>query len=246
MDQFYQKEKVMTKQNFKMAVIFILLVNFITASRALAAEPYQWKFVGNEDGCQVYTSPVSGKNYIAAKASCVIPARMEVIGTILRDVAGYPQWMFDCKETKVLKVVDDENDAFVFWIHQHVMLFSDRDMVLKSKTTNKSDKGQYLIYTESTRDVSYDAGKSYVRMPSFAALFTLEWVDREHTRVTYMIDPDLGEGLPYSAANSMIKTNPLKTLKNMAKVAKLDKYIESAKKSKYNKLAEDYVKAGHQ
>ena len=82
-------------------------------------------------------------------------------------------------------------------------------------------------------------------MPSFSSLFTLEWIDREHTRVTFMIDPDLGKGIPIGIANNTIKSTPLKTLKKMTKMVKLSKYIESAKTSKYNKFAEDYVKAGH-
>jgi len=105
--------------------------------------------------------------------------------------------------------------------------------------------GVNLIYADSTNEMNYDSGKGYVRMPSFYSLFTLEWVDREHTRVTFMIDPDLGKGVPTGIANSTIKNIPFKTLKNMMKMAKLSKYIEAAKTSKYNKMAEEFVKAGH-
>ena len=81
-------------------------------------------------------------------------------------------------------------------------------------------------------------------MPSFNSLFTLDWIDRENTRVTYMIDPDLGKGVPSSIANSVIKKTPYKSLKKMMKMVKMSKYIESARTSKYNKLVEDAMKAG--
>ena len=88
----------------------------------------------------------------------------------------------------------------------------------------------------------YDAGKGYVRMPSFNSVWTLEWVDREHTRVTFMIDPDLGDGLPKFVANPMIKTTPFKSLKRMMKIVKDPKYIEEGKTSKYFKLVEEAIK----
>ena len=231
----------MAKRNFIITVVLMLL---IVASTSFAADRYQWQLVDTEDGCQIYTSVVAGRDYVAAKTTCVIPARIEVVGVVLRDIATYPEWMEDCKETKILKTVDDENDVFIFWIRQHVTLLTDRDMVIKSRVKMNLEKGQDLIYGDLTNEMSYDAGKGYVRMPSFNSLFTLDWIDRENTRVTYMVDPDLGKGVPPSIANSVIKKTPYKSLKKMIKMVKMSKYIEAAKKSKYNKLAEDAIKAG--
>lgn len=228
------------------SIIFTVVLMFLmVVSTGFAADKYQWKLIDKEDGCELYTSAVAGKDYIAAKATCVIPARIEVLGTILRDISNYKEWMHDCKDTKMLKTVDDEKDVFIFWFRQHIDLLTDRDMVLKSKTVIDMHNGTNLVYADSTKELPYDAGKGYVRMPSFYSLFTLQWVDREHTRVTFMIDPDLGAGVPSGIANSKIKTTPYKSLKNMAKMAKKSKYIEASKTSKYNKMAEDYVKSGH-
>jgi hypothetical protein len=233
----------MSRRNVVITVVMMLL---ILATTGFAADKYQWKLVDTEDNCQIYTSAVAGKEYIAAKATCLIPARIEVIGTILRDIPNYPEWMQDCKETKMLKTVDDQNDVFIFWLRQHVKLLTDRDMVLKSRTVIDDMKnGTNLVYADSTKELPYDSGKEYVRMPSFYSLFTLQWVDRENTRVTFMVDPDLGKGLPAGITNSIIKTIPLKSLKNMMKMAQKPKYIEAAKTSKYNKMAEDFMKAGH-
>lgn len=234
----------MAKRNF---VITVVLMLFIVASTGFAADNYQWKLVDSKDGCQTYTSPVPGKDIIAAKATCMIPAKIEVIGVMLRDIESYPLWMQDCVATKILKVVDEANDVILLWFHQHIDVLKDRDMVLKSRAIVDMEHGHNVVIAESTNDTSYDSGKGYIRMPSFKSIFELEWVDREHTRVTFTIDPDLGS-MPFGTtgiANSTIKSLPFKTLKNMMKAATLPKYVEPAKTSKYNKFAEDYVKAGH-
>jgi len=217
------------------------IVMVVLTTTAFAADKYQWNLADSKDNCQIYTSAVAGKEYVAAKTTCVIPARIEVLETILRDIENYPKWMEDCKETKILKTIDDANDVFIFWFRQHVDLLKDRDMVLKSKVLINSPPGTNLVYADSTNEMNYDSGKGYVRMPSFYSLFTLEWIDREHTRVTFMIDPDLGPGVPVGIANMTIKKIPFKTLKNMAEMAKETKYIEAAKTSKYFKLAEEHA-----
>jgi hypothetical protein len=153
--------------------------------------------------------------------------------------------MEDCKETKVLKVVDDENDAFIFWFRQDIPLLTDRDMVLKSKAIIDMKKGQHIIYVDSTDEIPYDSGREYVRMPSFSSVWILEWVDREHTMVTFMIDPDLGGGVPKRITNHTIIKTPYRSLKRMMEEVKKHKYIEAAKTSKYNKLVEDAIKAGY-
>jgi len=231
----------MAKRNF---IITIVLILIIVASNSFAADKYQWKLVDTKDGCQIYTSVVAGKEYIASKTTCVIPARMEIIATLIRDIANYPEWMENCKETKMLKVLDDEKDVFIFWFRQHITLFTDRDMVLKSKRKTNIEKGQCLIYGDLTNEMSYDSGKGYIRMPSFNSLFTLDWIDREQTRVTLMIDPDIGKGVPSSIANSLIRKTPYKSLKKMMKEVKKSKYIESAKTNKYNRMVENAIKAG--
>jgi len=76
----------MAKINFIITAVFMLL---IIASTSFAFDKYQWKLADTEDGCQIYTSVVAGRDYVASKATCVIPARMEVIGMVLRDIANY-------------------------------------------------------------------------------------------------------------------------------------------------------------
>jgi hypothetical protein len=102
----------MAQRNFIITVVLMLL---IVASTSFAADRYQWKLDSVENDCQIYTSTVPGKEYIAAKTTCVIPARIEVVSVILKHIEKYPEWMEDCKETKILKVVDDQKDVFILW-----------------------------------------------------------------------------------------------------------------------------------
>jgi START domain len=229
----------MVKRHVFIATAFML---FVAATTSFAEDKYQWKLEDTDDGCQIYTSPVAGKPYIAAKTTCTVNARIDVIGYILRDIENFKDWMDDCKDTKMLKVIDDEKDVFIFWLRQHIPLLTDRDVVLKTNVNITPEKS--TIVTVATNEIPYDVDKGYVRMPSMYTDYTLEWLDKDHTRVTFMIDPDLGKGLPKGISNSTIKKNPFKSIKGLRKMVKELKYIDGAKTSKYAKLVEDALKDG--
>jgi ribosome-associated toxin RatA of RatAB toxin-antitoxin module len=212
-----------------LAVMFCVKVNY-------AVDKYQWNYCSTEKGCQVYTSKVEGKEYIAAKATCVMYAGIEVVGEVLRDIENYPEWMTGCVKTKMLKIYDHQNDGFIFWYQQSIPLMADRDMVLKCSVEMDVKHAKSIVTTNLTGEISYTAGSGFVRMPSFSSLWTLESVDNEHTRVTFVIDPHLGSGIPASVANPMIKEMPYKSLLKMMKMVKISSYIEKGKTSRYKQL----------
>jgi hypothetical protein len=192
----------------------------LTSTLGLAQGRYHWKLAGREAGCEVSTSEVAGKRYVAAKTSCTIDARLHDLGEVLRDIAGYPRWMHDCVTTTMLQVVDREKDTYVFWYRQHIPILADRDMVLRSEVTHEQVEGRdvYSIVATAITEVPYDSGKGYVRMPSFTSEWRLEALDPERTLVTFMIDPDLGAGLPIGLTNGRITQMPFKTIQGLNRV----------------------------
>jgi len=213
----------------------------------LEAEPskYQWKLDSTSDSCKSYSSDVAGKPFIAAKIVCELPIRMEVIGMILRDIESYPRWMSGCEATRMVKVEDKANDTFVFWWQHHIPVLQDRDTVLRVTTHFNLAKGYELVDVRSTSDVSYSPDSRLVRMPSAMTPFKLEWIDREHTRVSWMLDLNIGDGVPPSVANSMIKKIPAKSMEGLVKMATEKKYIEGARSTRYGQVVEDALKAGY-
>lgn len=210
-------------------IVFVSLIATLAPSLTSAEEGdrYKWKREPDEAGCQIVTSAVAGKNYIASKATCIVNARLEAIGAVLRDIPHYPGWMHDCLATTMLKVVDRENDVYVFWYRQHIPLLADRDMVLRSAVSHGKANGKewHSIVAASTNEISHDASKGYVRMPSFSSEWRLEEIDTDHTRVSFMIDPDLGGGMLVGVANSMIAQSPYKSVRGLIKELKERKQL---------------------
>lgn len=201
------------------------LVALTASAVAAGAEPadrYHWKAASKEGGCDIVTSDVAGKRYIAAKATCVLSSPISQVREVLRDIAQFPSWMADCRETKVLRVVDQEKEEYVFWFRQHIPVFADRDMVLKTHVTHSEVEGREVssIVASSTDEVKFDAGKGYVRMPFFTSEWRLEVLDAQRTQVSFMIDPDLGGGMPAAFASPEIAETPLQSIQGLVKKLK--------------------------
>jgi hypothetical protein len=220
----------------KKLIIIVALMLVSLSLTIFPADEYKWILTRTINGCQIYTSVVSGKEYIAAKATCVIPAGIEIVSEVLRDIPNYPKWMEGCAETRVLKAYDPENDGYIFWYHLAVPIVTDRDMILKCSVRMDIKEGKNVIYTRSTKEIPYNAGKGYVRMPSFTSMWVLEYIDIKNTRATFMIDPDLGKGIPISVANHRISTMPYKSLMKMKKMVRDPQYIDKGNSSKYKVL----------
>ncbi len=233
----------MFTKKFYISAVMLGIVALMTDGTG-GKERYDWKFEKTKNGCQMFTSEVPGKDYIAAKCVTVIDAKMDEIGVVLKDIDAFPEWMADCKSAKVLKVIDDKSDLIIFYIHQHVPILSDRDMVLKSNVVLNYKKGWASIESFATKEFPYPDQKGRVRMPNFNSLWYLEWIDKDHTRATFIVDPDPGPGLPVSLSNSTIKNVPYKSMMGMKKMVKMQKYIDAAKKSKYRALIDQAVREG--
>ena len=68
-------------------------------------------------------------------------------------------------------------------------------------------------------------------MPSFTSEWRLEEIDPERTRVSFMIDPDLGEGLPLGLTNSLIAQMPFKSIRGLTRVLQQqDQFLGSTKR----------------
>jgi len=205
---------------------------------------YNWKFDRETDGCQIFTSEVPNQRFIASKCVSIINARIDEIGVVLRDIQNFPAWIPDCIMSRILMTLNDEKDIIIFYLQQKIPILANRDMVLKTNVVLNYDKGHAYIGVDQTGNVNYPSPDGFIRMEGFNCSWFLEYIDREHTRATYIINPNLGGKVPGAFANHRIKELSYKTMLGMKRIVKEPKYIEAAKTSKYRKLLDESIKSG--
>ena len=61
----------------------------------------------------------------------------------------------------------------------------------------------------------------------------------------FMIDPDLGPGLPIGFSNSIIKDVPLASMQGLIKKSKTQKYLDLSKENAYYLALQEAIKKGY-
>jgi hypothetical protein len=220
-----------------------ITVLLITISSFFPSYGNDWRLVLNEKGVQVYTRPVPNAAFDEFKGVAVIDAKIEVIGELLRDIPSYPQWVKDCKEAKVLKKVDASN-LTMYFVQDAPWPVSPRDVIMDVSTIMEVQKGKITISMSSTSSPLVKKNPDYVRIPTLTGAYILEYIDRNHTRVTYMSKADPGGSVPTSLANYSSRNIPFETLVNMKRMVKQAKYLQLGEKSVDKPLIEEAIKKG--
>lgn len=206
-------------------LILLLLITFIPGTFALANG--EWKLMRNEDGIRSYARSIPGSKFLELKAITIIDAKMEVVGEVLRDVPSNPQWMADCGEARIVRLIS-RKEMIVHTTLDFPAPVSDRDLVVRSFTTYLLDRARGIVTLSSVVDPAAPPRNGVVRMTDFAGEYVLEYISREKTGVIYSYRADPGGNLPAFLVNIFSRDGLYKTLTGLKRMSKKQKYIDAA------------------
>lgn len=217
-----------------LCIVFVFLV---------LPQQTQWDIVKEENGITVYNRTVTGSAFNEFKAVAIINARIETVGEVLRDVASYPSWAADIVKAKVIQKISDDN--MLVYFHQNVQWpVEDRDMLLKINTLTDFSKGRSEIRIIGVNSPLIQSPNGTTRVKEISGQYLLEYIEREHTRVTYSVKSDPGGSIPASLANMSSKDIPYRTLLGLKKMVLLPKYIKLGELSNDKKDIEAMIEKG--
>ena len=216
-----------------------------------------WEKYREEDGITGYQRDVARSKYPETRAETVINEPMEVLLEVLMDIPSYPQWMYKCKETALIKQKDDYNRVLYF--AQGVPMGSpDRDAVIKATTLMNFNAGTSETTLRSIDNYQYEQNKNKKsgdynpntyeadrqRMIEFSGKFELRMIDRNRTWVRYTAYTNPGGFAPRFVVKGVIQKVSFETLREWKRMAKMPKYIEAATKGIVLPEIEKAIKSG--
>ncbi|MCP4135184.1 MAG: START domain-containing protein [bacterium] len=226
----------------KRLTLLIILAFLLTFSSLLGAAP-KWEFAKRSGGVTVYTRPIKGSDMDEFQGVTVVNAPMEVVLQVMQDVSAYPQWQQDCIKARVVSR-KSKYMFTVYFVNNAPWPVSDRDMVVRSKTTINLKKGLVVSSMRALKSSSVPKNSDYVRITDLKGRYVFEYISRNKTRVTYIIKANPGGSVPTSLANMTSKAIPLGTLKGLKRMVKKKKYIDGAQGSEEQQIIEKAVKEG--
>lgn len=165
------------------------------------ATPGEWKLVSTSDNVALYRRSRPGPGHYESKAIGEIAASPAVVHAVIDDVESYSRFMPYTVECRVLK---RESDSVLIYQRISAPLVSDRDYILRVRTTSKKVEGgtSYLSRWETENAPAPAERKGIVRVKLCEGSWLLEPSGPNATRATYSVYTDSGGVIPAFIKNT--------------------------------------------
>ena len=100
-----------------------------------------WTQFLDKNGVRGYTRTVPGSNLVDVRSTIVVPAKIEIVGAVLRDVEGLKRSGSSCIEVRIIEKRDRNHYTF-YVAYDFPWPVSDRDAVVKVTTRYDLNKAR--------------------------------------------------------------------------------------------------------
>lgn len=186
---------------------------------AMSVASGQWKLIVERDGITLYAREVSGHSEAQFKGVCVVRRPLEAVGSVLSDIASYPQWFFKCIEAK--KIPTENSSELHFFLYVAIDTpwpFSDRDVVYETEVTIDYASGKVFIHSIALKAPLMPLRRQYVRVTDSEHQWILERISVDRTRITFMNRTNTAGPFATYLSNPGIRDTTIHSLKNLKKM----------------------------
>jgi ribosome-associated toxin RatA of RatAB toxin-antitoxin module len=194
----------------------------LSGAERSALKGEDWELKKFEQGIYVYTRNTEGTKYKELKAVYQVKTSLSSIVALLNDVDSYPQWIYRCGSSKILKQSSDQELVR----YQTVVApwpVDNRDMIVEVHT--RQDEKTGVVYQKVTAAPDYlSEVPDYVRIREFRGFWTLTPLPNGIVNVQYELLVNPAGALPAWIVNMAVVDGPFETSVNMKQWLMKDKY----------------------
>ena len=186
-----------------------LRVLVVTAILSLAAiDAHAWETRLDKDGILIQSRLTSGAKYEEFRAEVEIDATVAQAIALLRDPAACTQWLFRCKESRIIREIDTMEKVF-YQVTSLPFPAKSRDSIFHTAITFESRASARVTMTSVPNEIPRT---KHVRVQEAFGTYLLEPIEENKLRVTWQQYVDPGGALPTWLVNSLLADLPFKSL----------------------------------
>lgn len=205
---------------FKRLSVFLFTIIFYGFTPVKVDDAWELKKVAN--GITIYTRATETSKYKELKAVFQIKSSLSSIIAILNDVEAYPQWVYRCETSKILKKNSD----------QHIIRYQtvvapwpvdNRDVIVEVKSYQ--DPKTKIVYQKVSALPDYAPKlKGHVRIRDFRATWTLKPLKNGIVEIEYELLVNPAGSIPAWLVNMALVDGPFETSMKMKERILFEKY----------------------
>jgi hypothetical protein len=178
-----------------------------------------WKLRREESGVKIFTRNVAGSPFEEFRATVTINSTtLTRVLDVITDVKNYPKNFPNCSGAEVLEQKGKYNDIHYITIPTPWPV-ADRDAIYEA-TTTFSENGKHARILLTPRGDYKQEHKGFIRVYKGSGFWELDEVAPNTIQVVYQFHADPAGEIPAWLANSVIVSNPLRTLESLRNIAR--------------------------
>lgn len=192
-------------------VVYCSLVSF-------AFGQTNWKLMKDKDGIRVYQRDIKNSNFKGIRVECALPGSFDKLISVISDVNGYKNWVYNNKATSLLRRVNSHEfyyytEAYLPWP------LDNRDAVMHTIITKDSLNRFLKISATAVPDyIAQKAGKVRIRRSNISWYVTP--ASSNKLQIVYTFETDPGGNVPAWLVNSFADKGPHESFKKLAELLK--------------------------
>ena len=203
-------KKIQMNSTFKIAFAFLLLFSF-TFSNAQTNK-------AEEDKIHVSITDKESA-FKKIKVETIVHASVEEIVAFVTEVSGYKDWMFKCRDSKMLEAI--EKNDYIYYVEIDMPYpTTDRDVVIHSNYEWAADGKSFHLVSSAENDYLAH-NDDFVRVEELETEWKLTEITPGKTSVIHLNRINPAGNLPHWMHNLAAEIGPMKTVKKLKKA--LDK-----------------------
>ncbi len=185
-------------------------VSSCVAPRASAAMP-NWQLIEDDEGIKVWSLEIPGRDLPGFRGITVVKASVEEIWNFLLDTSQHTDWMYNCDESRVVKIYSEAHHVLYNRINAPWPV-RDRDVLLDVVWRFTPQRNAVTFRFRTTDDFQMHAPSRVIRIPRLEGFYRL-WQDVPgKTNVLYQVEVDIGGNVPDRQARRYARNLPFETL----------------------------------
>jgi len=200
----------------------IVILSLLILSHDLGYSQDTWELRKDKNGVQVYYRNSQDSDIKELKIVAEITGSLTSAISVINDIEGMPNWVFNCEKAEIL--AGDTDSSFVF-VNKTAFPFPFTDRELVFSCTTYQDTSTLVAYSRCIASPeSLALNDNYVRVQHAISTWTFTPIGQNRLKAEYFLSTDPGGSIPAWLINWGLDYGPLKSLEKFKELLGSEKY----------------------
>jgi hypothetical protein len=195
---------------------FVIVPLMIILLSSFFVPPADWKLEKDSNGIKIYTRDIPGSSIKELKIQLTVKSTLAGVSKLFNDVTSFSQWVYNCKESKVIKSVNPF-EYYSYCVYKVPWPADNRDEITHCVQTQDPVTKVITIKRVGERNFAPE-NDGIVRVQSVNCTTVLTPLNSGDVQIDYRVHMEPGGLVPAFLVNMFIANAPFNSFTNFKNI----------------------------